>query len=107
MILLFRNCTNCVNSKIQYRSFKDFDVNKYISDLDNTVYLHDSSESVDDINTMYNDFETKVSRVIDHHAPIKYRYPRKKLSTVYEQRAEKSHIQKTNATIEIWEIQNK
>ena len=50
---------------------------------------------------MYNDFETKVSQVIDHHAPIKYRYPRKKLSTVYEQRAEKSHIQKTNATIEI------
>ena len=43
---------------------------------------------------MYNDFETKVSQVIDHHAPIKYRYPRKKLSTVYEQRAEKSHIQK-------------
>ena len=32
---------------------------------------------VDDINTMYNDFETKVSQVIDHHAPIKYRYPRK------------------------------
>jgi hypothetical protein len=26
---------------------------------------------------MYNDFETKVSQVIDHHAPIKYRYPRK------------------------------
>jgi hypothetical protein len=38
--------------KIQYRSFKDFDVNKYISDLDNTVYLHDSSECVDDINTV-------------------------------------------------------
>jgi hypothetical protein len=70
------NTPNCVNSKIQYRSFKDFDVNKYISDLDNTVYLHDSSECVDDINTMYNDFETKVSQVIDHHAPIKYRYPR-------------------------------
>ena len=57
--------------------------------LDNTVYLHDSSECVDDINTMYNDFETKVSQVIDHHAPIKYRYPRKKLSTVYEQSWEK------------------
>ena len=71
------NTPNCVNSKIQYRSFKDFDVNKYISDLDNTVYLHDSSECVDDINTVYNDFETKVSQVIDHHAPIKYRYPRK------------------------------
>jgi hypothetical protein len=55
------NTPNCVNSKIQYRSFKDFDVNKYISDLDNTVYLHDSSECVDDINTMYNDFETKVN----------------------------------------------
>ena len=27
-------------------------LNKYISDLDNTVYLHDSSECVDDINTM-------------------------------------------------------
>jgi hypothetical protein len=26
---------------------------------------------------MYNDFETKVSQVIDHYAPIKYRYPRK------------------------------
>jgi hypothetical protein len=52
-------------------------LSKYISDLDNTVYLHDSSECVDDINTMYNDFETKVSQVIDHHAPIKYRYPRK------------------------------
>jgi hypothetical protein len=49
-------------------------VNKYISDLDNTVYLHDSSECVDDINTMYNHFETKVSQVIDHHAPIKYIY---------------------------------
>jgi ERCC4-related helicase len=71
------NIPNCVNSKIQYRSFKDFDVNKYISDIDNTVYLHDSSECVDDINTMYNDFETKVSQVIDRHAPIKYRYPRK------------------------------
>ena len=70
------NTPNCVNSKIQYRSFKDFDVNKYISDLDNTVYLHDSSECVDDINTMYNDFETKVSQVIDHHAPIKYSSPR-------------------------------
>ena len=83
------------------RSFKDFDVNKYISDLDNTVYLHDSSECVDDINTMYNDFETKVSQVIDHHAPIKYRYPRKNSVPYIEQRAEKSHIQKTNATIEI------
>jgi hypothetical protein len=62
---------------MQYRSFKAFDVNKYISDLDNTVYLHDSSECVDDINTMYNHFETKVSQVIDHHAPIKYIYPRK------------------------------
>jgi hypothetical protein len=41
------NTPNCVHSKIQYRSFKDFDVNKYISDLDNTVYLHDSSECVD------------------------------------------------------------
>ena len=26
---------------------------------------------------LYNDFETKVSHVIDHHAPLKYRYPRK------------------------------
>ena len=26
------NAPNCVNSKIQYRSFKDFDVNKYNSD---------------------------------------------------------------------------
>ena len=95
------NTPNCVNSKIQYRSFKDFDVNKYISDLDNTVYLHDSSECVDDINTMYNDFETKVSQVIDHHAPIKYRYPRKN-SVPYMNRTEKSHIQKKpNATIEI------
>jgi hypothetical protein len=64
-------------TRFLYRSFKDFDVNTYISDLDNTVYLHDSSAYVDDINTMYNDFETKVSQVIDHHAPIKYRYPRK------------------------------
>jgi hypothetical protein len=48
-------------SKSLYIMFKDFDVNKYISDLDNTVYLHDSSECVDDINIMYNDFETKVS----------------------------------------------
>ena len=31
------NTPNCVNSKTQYRSFKDFDVNKYISDLDNMI----------------------------------------------------------------------
>ena len=42
---------------------------------------------------MYNDFETKVSQVIDHHAPIKYRYPRKN-SVPYMNRTEKSHIQK-------------
>jgi hypothetical protein len=34
------NTPKCVNSKIQYRSFKDFDVNKYISDLDNTEKYH-------------------------------------------------------------------
>ena len=39
MILTFikGNTPNCVNSKTQYRSFKDFDVNKYISDLDNMI----------------------------------------------------------------------
>ena len=47
------NTPNCVKSKTQYRSCKDFDVNKYISDLENTVYLHDSSECVDDINTWF------------------------------------------------------
>jgi hypothetical protein len=89
------NTPNCVTSKTQYRSFKDFDVNKYISDLDNTVHLHDSSKCVDDINTMYNDFETKVSQVIDHHAPIKYRYPRIKNSVPYMNRELRKAIYKT------------
>jgi hypothetical protein len=35
--------------------------------------------------------------ITDHKVLI----PSNKLSTVYEQRAEKSHIQQTNATIEI------
>jgi hypothetical protein len=59
----------------------------------NTVYLHDSSDCVDVINTMYNDFETKVSQVIDHHAPIKYRYPRKN-SVLYMNRELRKAIYK-------------
>jgi hypothetical protein len=106
------NTPNCVNSKIQYRSFKDFDVNKYIRDLDNTVYLHDSSECVDDINTMYNDFETKVLQVIDHHAPIKYRYPRKNSvpymnrelrKAIYKKQMLRSKFEKYKTT-KTWEV---
>jgi len=71
------NSSNYVKSKTQYRSFKEFDVVSYINELENIDHLHDSSECIDDINILYNDFETKVSHVIDHHAPLEYRYPRK------------------------------
>ena len=42
----------------------------YINDLENIDYLHDSSECIDDINISINDFETKVSHVIDHHFEV-------------------------------------
>jgi len=35
------NTPNYVNSKTQYRSFKEFDVVSYINDLENIDYLHD------------------------------------------------------------------
>ena len=46
---------------------------------------------------IYDHFECEVSKVIDKHVPVKHRYPRKKLSPIYEQRIKKSNLQQTNA----------
>jgi hypothetical protein len=91
------NIPICENIKQPYRSFKNFDVDAYVNDLDKIRLLNESCDNVTDIDLEYDHFECEVSKVIDKHVPVKHRHPKKKLSTIYEQRIKKSNLQQTNA----------
>jgi hypothetical protein len=59
------------NIKQPYRSFKNFDVNAYVNDLDKICLLNESCDNVTDIDIEYDHFECEVSKVIDKHVPVK------------------------------------
>ena len=91
------NIPICENIKQPNRSFKNFDVDAYVNDLDKIRLLNESCDNVTDIDIEYDHFECEVSKVIDKHVPVKHHYPQKKLSPIYEQRIKKSNLQQTNA----------
>jgi hypothetical protein len=72
------NIPICENIKQSYRSFKNFDVDAYVNDLDKIRLLNESVDNVTDIDIEYDHFECEVSKVIDlfyhlrlHHFPLK------------------------------------
>ena len=70
------NIPICENIKQPYRSFKNFDVDAYVNDLDKIRLLNESCDNVTDIDLEYDHFECEVSKV-DKHVPVKHRYPKK------------------------------
>ena len=64
-------------SKFEYRSFRGFDHDKFLSDLQRIDFSFDQSAE-SDANTVYEQFETKLSNVVNKHIPIKQAYQRKK-----------------------------
>lgn len=58
---------------IQYRSFKNFEHDKFLNDLQSENF--DTLASSDDVNKAYSDFESAFVKVIDKHLPIKKRKP--------------------------------
>jgi hypothetical protein len=56
-----------------FRSFKNFDQEKYTEDL-NKIHF-DKLTDQDDVNKMYSDFDEAFIQTIDKHAPVKQRKP--------------------------------
>ena len=64
--------------KVEYRSFRNFDPVSFNNDLTN-LHFADPFTSPDfnvDINTLYNEFEFKISEITDKHIPTKQMYRR-------------------------------
>ena len=72
--------------KCNYRSFRTFDENAFCADISNITLLEHvdqedhmsfTSEMKDYVNERYNNFERKVTQIVDKHVPMKQRYERK------------------------------
>jgi hypothetical protein len=71
--------------KQRYRSYKKFNIDAFISDLQN-AFIPDIVSEADttyDINHQYQVFENKISQIADKHAPIKCKFPHK-ARAIYE-----------------------
>ena len=64
-------------SKFEYRSFRGFDHDEFLSALQIIDFSFDQSAE-SDVNTVYEQFETKLSNVVNKHIPIKQAYQMKK-----------------------------
>ena len=62
------------------------------------------NQTCHEVDSVYNEYEKDFINVLYKHAPIKYRYQRKKTITIYESGAQKSCIQKTNAIFSIYKM---
>jgi hypothetical protein len=58
---------------ITYRSYKNFDHEKYVEDLEKIDYVNIGNES--DINSTYEIFEKSYLEVVNKHIPLKKRKP--------------------------------
>jgi hypothetical protein len=71
--------------KISYRSHIHFDIDKFDSDLQKVVISKNSDiKNASEINYIYSNYEKNVKTILDKHAPLKTRYPRKKSTAMYE-----------------------
>ena len=63
-------------SKFEYRSFRDFNQDQFIMDLQavDFSYVHSAGA---DANTACDKIEHQISQVVDKHAPIKQAYQRR------------------------------
>ena len=56
-----------------FRSFKNFDEEKFTEDLNKIDF--DKLSDQDDVNKIYSDFEEAFIQTVDKHAPVKQRKP--------------------------------
>ena len=58
--------------QIQYRNYKSYDENNFLSDLSNSELI----TSKDDPDKMYNELTMNFIKILDKHAPIKHKIVR-------------------------------
>ena len=64
-------------TKFEYRSFKDFNQDQFLFDLQGIDFSY--AQAADgDANAAYELFESQISQVVDKHAPLKQAYQRRK-----------------------------
>ena len=77
-------------TKFEYRSFKGFNQDQFLSDLQGIDFSY--AQAADgDANAAYELFESPVSQVVDRHAPMKQAYQRRK-TPMHEQHTTKGHF---------------
>ena len=62
------------NKKVTFRSYKHFDRQNFLNDLETTPL---NQSQVNDVNTMYNTYESKFKEILDKHAPAKEKFIKK------------------------------
>ena len=68
-------------TKFEDRSFKDFNQDQFLFDLQGIDFSY--AQAADgDANATYELFESQISQVVDNHAPLKQAYQRRKNSHV-------------------------
>ena len=67
-------------SKITYRSYKTFDIEKFNSDIAKIEidYNNKGDINADKVNQIYSTYERDFINILNKHAPLKSRYPRQK-----------------------------
>ena len=66
------------NTKVQYRSFKDFDTLAFNNELMATDFPDTNICSEDMVNQVYNEYENTICNILNKHAPVKCRTRLKK-----------------------------
>ena len=66
-------------SKITYWSYRTFDIDKFNNEIDQIKMENlDSVISAEQVNETYQKYESEFINVLNNHAPLKSRYPRRK-----------------------------
>ena len=78
-------------TKFEYRSFKGFSQDQFLSYLYGIDFSY--AQAADgDANVAYELLESQVSQVVDKHAPLKQMYQRRENTPMHEQHIKKGHF---------------
>ena len=71
---------------ISYRSYKNFDVDIFNSELNQVAFQDiENIETSEQVNNAYMQYQDSFIHILNKHAPVKTRRPRKKSTFLYEQ----------------------
>jgi hypothetical protein len=90
-------------SKIIYRSYRTFDIDKFNNDVDQIKMEHlDSVTSAEQVNETYQKYENEFINVLNKQAPLKSRYPRRKPQPCMNGELRKAIYRKKNAVFSVY-----